>query len=678
MTQAALPGVSPALPCVRIPVSAPWVPESVRERVRELGRVEHESGFSRPERKILRKRPKIPISKWAERHRWVRVSSRPGQWSNTTTPYLAGVMDAIGFVSVRDVTICATPQTGKTEAAIYNPLGYMVDRAPGPALVVFADEQTARDELDERIKTMFADSPRLRQYQSAAVRDTTTLRLSLQHMVIHMAWATSVARLATKPKRYVFFDEVDKYPESLKKETDPINLGTLRTRTYPDDKKVIKLSTPTWEHGPIWQSLLSAQVNFHYHVKCPDCLQLQLMQFGERESSGGIKWPADERDPATIETDRLAWYQCPHCGSRWDDGMRDKAVRMGQWVEAISGRELTAELQLTRPSRIGFHIPAWLSSFVSLSECAGTFLRSTKSHEALRNFLNSIKAEPWMEFEVQREEDQILALRDERPRGLVPTDADILLAGVDTQDDGFFYEIRAFAFGWSEESWQIREGFLAVDWSRTDSEYERQYPYHPAFDALRQVLFDDVYQDANGRELSVRHAAIDAMGHHTKEVYDFCRVHRGRVIPIRGGRGRLAQPRKFSKIDTYPGTSKSIPGGVQVLNLDVNHYKDNLSGKLEIARTDPGAWRMHSETTRDWAAQMCAEYLDSEKTGLWVCPSHKANHAWDCSVYVLALADLVGVKHGQRTGDRRQKTEASKKKEQPENPFTFGYNPFAR
>jgi phage terminase large subunit GpA-like protein len=664
LTQVALPGIAPALPCVSVPVSAPWLPESVRQKVLEQGRVEHETGFSKAERKILRKRPKIPISQWAERHRWVRVSSRAGQWSNATTPYLAGVMDAIGFASVRDVTICATPQTGKTEA-VYNCLGYMVDRDPGPALAVFADEQTAKDELDERIKPMFQDSPRLRQYQTAAARDMTTLRMSLQHMVVHMAWATSVARLATKPKRYVIFDEVDKYPESLKKETDPINLGTLRTRTYPDDKKIIKLSTPTWEHGPIWQSMLSAQAVFRYYVKCPDCMHMQLMQFGERESTGGIKWPDDQRDPNVIEADRLAWYQCPHCGSCWDDARRDRAVRMGTWMEATSGRELMAELQLSRPARIGLHIPAWLSSFVSLSECAGTFLRSTKSHEALRNFLNSIKAEPWMEYEVQREEDQILALADERPRGLVPAEADVLLAGVDTQDNGFWYEIRAFSFGWAEDSWQIREGFLAVDWSRTEGGGERQYPYHPAFDALRQVLFEDAYQDAQGRELSVQCAAIDAMGHHTKEVYDFCRVHRGKIIPIRGGKGRLAQPRKFSKIDTYPGTSRPIPGGVQVLNLDVNHYKDNLSAKLEIAQTDPGAWRMHSEVSADWARQLCAEYLDSDKTGLWICPSHKANHAWDVSVYVLALADLVGIKHMRKDGSRPANNDKPKSTDKP-------------
>jgi len=677
--QATLPSIDASAGTrVRIRADAPWVPESVRERVRSEGAVAHRSGFSKAERRILRKRPRIPVSQWAEQHRWVRVSSRAGQWSNAVTPYLAGVMDAIGHPSVRDVTICAAPQTGKTEAT-YNALGYWIDRDPGPALVVFADEQTSRDEHEERIKPMLEDSPRLRQYKTAAARDTTTLKASLQHMVLHLAWATSVARLATKPKRYVIFDEVDKYPEGFKRETDPINLGVLRTRTYRDERKIARLSTPTWAEGPIWTSLQQCQAVFHYHVRCPHCRVLQQMVFGERDSAGGIKWPEDQRDPNIIEAERLAWYECPHCGGAWDDAARDRSVRLGEWREANTGRELSRELEASRPARIGFHLPAWLSSFVSLSECAASFLRGQESKSALRDFMNAICAEPWVEYEAERSEDQVLALCDERPRGQVPEEADVLLAAVDTQDNGFWYEIRAFAAGPLLESWQVREGFVAADWSKVDpAELSgRSWPYHPAFDALRQILWEDEYRDASGRTRQVLFCGIDAMGHHTSEVYDFCRAHKGKIAPLQGKPNRQNTPRKWSKIDTYPGSNRNIPGGVQLLQLDVNSFKDELSGKLQVAAMDPGAWHMHSETSRDWARQLCSEYID-EKSGRWVCASGRANHAWDCSVYVLALAEELGVRHmrresGQQERPRGQQRGAERRRP---NPYTHGQNPF--
>jgi len=634
------------IPAITLTHTPTWLPETIRARVQAGERVVHSTGFSMPERRVLRKRKKLPISKWAEQHRWVRISSREGQWQNSTTPYLAGIMDAAGLPFVRDVTVCAAPQTGKTEMG-YNCLASWIDQDPGPAMIVYADEQTAKDELNERIEPMVNDSPRLSQYKTPAARDMSQQRLALQHMVIHMAWATSVARLATKPKRYVIFDEVDKYPASLKKETDPISLGVKRTRTYPDDRKIIKISSPTWEAGPIWQSMNAAQRTFHYYVRCPDCSHMQVMVFGTKEGRGGVKWPPDERDPATIETMRLAWYQCESCSAVWDDPRRDQAVYLGQWRCTQSGRKLMDELQLSRPSRIGFHIPAWLSTFVSLSECAGAFLRGQASKTLLRDFMNAYAAEPWLEWEVERKEDTILALRDARPRGTVPQDAEIscLTAAIDTQDDGFWYEIRAWGVDHAMESWQIREGFIPALWHKVDPESlkSRSWAYHPAFDPIREIIFEKVYLDADGREYSVILAGIDAMGHKTSEVYDFCRAHRGKIFPIQGMRNRSNRPYKYSKLDTYPGTNRPIPGGLSLLQLDVNHYKDELSGRLQVAAMDPGAWHLHAETTRDWAQQLCAEVLD-EKSGRWECPPKRDNHGWDCSVYNLALADIIGVR----------------------------------
>jgi phage terminase large subunit GpA-like protein len=220
----------------------------------------------------------------------------------------------------------------------------------------------------------------------------------------------------------------------------------------------------------------------------------------------------------------------------------------------------------------------------------------------------------------------------------------VLLAGIDTQDAGWWYEIRAFARGPLLESWQIREGFVPADWAVVprDALEGRPWRYHPVFDALREILFETEYADANGETYPVRMAVIDAMGHHATAVYDFCRGHRGRISPLQGMPGRSNTRRKWSKLDTYPGGNKPIPGGVQLFQVDVNAIKDDLSSKLQISAMDPGAWHFHAETSRDWARQMCAEYLD-EKTNRWTCPGHKDNHAWDCSVYALALAEELGL-----------------------------------
>ena len=80
------------------------------------------------------------------------------------------------------------------------------------------------------------------------------------------------------------------------------------------------------------------------------------------------------------------------------------------------------------------------------------------------------------------------------------------------------------------------------------------------------------------------------------------------------------------------------------MRADVNYFKNILSSKLEIAPADPGAWHFSAEISAAWVRMRTVEHID-EKTGLWVCPDGKANHAWDCSVYALVAAEVLGVRY---------------------------------
>jgi phage terminase large subunit GpA-like protein len=248
--------------------------------------------------------------------------------------------------------------------------------------------------------------------------------------------------------------------------------------------------------------------------------------------------------------------------------------------------------------------------------------------------MNGYLAEPWIAWEEEREENDLLQLADDRPRGLVPgpDKAAALTCGVDTQKDGFWFEIRAWGFGAELTSWQVREGFVS------------------GFEALERILFEDVYSDARGNEYAVRRACIDSGGHRTAEVYEFARKHRGRVIPIKGEQ-RMARPHVFTVIDTYPGRRKPIPGGLKLLRVDTTFYKDALDARLRTAAADPGAWLFHGEVSTDWLRQMCAEYRDD--SGVWRVIGSRPNHAWDVSVYNLVAAELAGVKYIRREPAKR-------------------------
>ncbi|MCX7958834.1 MAG: phage terminase large subunit family protein, partial [Deltaproteobacteria bacterium] len=46
--------------------------------------------------------------------------------------------------------------------------------------------------------------------------------------------------------------------------------------------------------------------------------------------------------------------------------------------------------------KIGFHLPAWLSPWLTWGDCAAEFLRSIETPERMMNFVNSWKAEVWV------------------------------------------------------------------------------------------------------------------------------------------------------------------------------------------------------------------------------------------------------------------------------------------
>lgn len=585
------------------------------------------SAFKRP--------PMLAPSDWAAKHRINDDSGqRPGPWRNDYARHLCGPMDVFSLPFIREIVIVAPPQTGKTEI-MFNQLASVIDQRPGPALLVYDQQDAARLMCTTRVKNMINLSPRLVKYTTGKPDDFGNYLIKLRNMRLHFAWSTSVSTLANKPIKWLFLDEVEKYEATGKREAGPVALARKRTRSFEETAKTVLGSSPGLEDGEITVAYNRVQARFEYAVRCVDCGGLHVMFFSQDRSRGerqcGVIWPEDERDPEVITAQKLARYVCPDCGSVWDDYKRNLAVRAGHWRELESKLELMAYCERHRPRSVGFHYSTLIAPQVSLSETAAKFVLSMQELklgriDAFKDWLNGYMAEVWREDHSPRKVDEILALRDERPAGIVPDGRKVaaLLAQVDTQDDGFYYEIRAWGYGQEMESWEVRSGFVE------------------SFDALDEVLWIP-YADAHGVRHYVELAVIDSQGHRTREVYEWSIRHRGKVIPLKGEQS-MKEPYKFSdKVEFWPGTNQRIPGGLRLLLVNTKYYKDALHTKLQIPGCDPGAWHYNSAYTEAQARQMCVEYVDAR--GIWVCPKGSPNHYWDVSVYGYCLADHRGVRY---------------------------------
>ncbi|MDR2821201.1 MAG: phage terminase large subunit family protein [Desulfovibrio sp.] len=618
----------------------------VRVLVAERGSLGWKWMWKTGERAIFRRRAPVPVSRWAERHRVVHLSSRPGPWLNAVTPYIAGVMDASFFPTVQSTSLMKCPQSGGTEA-VHNCVAYAIDRAPGPVLYVYPDEPTARENAKDRIIPMIRSSRRLSEYLTGMSDDLATLRINLAHITIYMGWSGSAMRLGNKPIRYLVLDELDKFQNS-KREAASEDLAEKRVITWGRRARIWKISTPTVVDGPIHTAFQKAEARFHFMVICPSCNRELLMSFEQ------IKWDDSVNDPVAIRSKRLAWYECQHCQAKWSDVDRDMAARGGLWREENSGLSMYEALEKFKPISIAFHIPAWLSPFVPLSDVAARALEyeTTKDMAVYKDLQNNFKAEPWEEQYEKRSEDIILSLCDDRPRGHVPGSvggkerAACLLAGVDTQLRYFRYVIRAFGFGEDGESWLVQEGVA------------------PSLRALDELFWRSQYTDTDGKAYMVRGVIIDAMGdpQRTAQVYAWAAKNRGRVFPSQGVHAPSV-PVGYAPQEYFPGPKGErikIPGGILLHKVDTTLFKGTLANKLAINKDDPGAFHLHANddgALGAYAKEMVAEVWNTEKA-LWDNPHSRPNHAWDCEYLLQALYWMLGVSRVKRPGEIKAKQTA--------------------
>lgn len=554
---------------------------------------------------------KMTVSEWADRFRRldVKTSAEPGQWSTSRTPYLKGIMDAFTDPCVDDITVMAASQVGKTEA-MYNMLGFIIDQDPGPTLMVSPRADDAKSISYNRIKPMILASPALSRYIPVNSDDITKLEYHFDRMILYFAGSNSPADLASRPIRYLFLDEVDKYPKFSGREADPIKLATERQKTFWN-KKTIKVSTPTTRAGYIFREYSKSDQR-RFYVPCPHCGKRQVFVFGQ------IRWPKEESSPEKIKNDKLAWYECAHCKKRIDDIHKQKMMLDGRWKSEKSEHNRNR----------GFWVSSLYSPWLTWSDIASEFLRSKDYVELLMNFVNSWLAEVWEEKIEETTVDKIRNLARDYDQGIVPDDALVLTAGVDVQKDHFYYVIRGW--GYHEESWLVRADRV-----------ER-------WDDIIDVLFNTEYHRASSAEtLSVYMACVDS-GFRTDEVYYFCRQWPDKTKAIKGlediSGGRFY---RANKIDINSRTGTVIPRGLVLWNLNVTQYKDKLN-RL-VASQNPCKWHIFRNPGDDYLAQFTSEHkvlIRNRTTGkakeVWQKKREAtANHYLDAEVYALAAADII-------------------------------------
>lgn len=460
------------------------------------------------------------VSDWADENRILvsESSSATGPWRTDTAPYQREIMDSFTQPGIWKIAIKASSQVGKSELVL-NMMGRAIALEPGPMLYVQPTDDMAEDYSKRRIAPMIAACPALKSRVYAAkgrdAGNTITMK-TFPGGSLALTGANSPSELASRPIRYLFLDETDRFPKSAGTEGKPIELAERRTETFRHNRKVVATSSPGIKGASNIEDMYQEGTQEEWHTQCPHCGEWSFIRFDhilfEKEQRGERSWKVWD----------VRW-QCPRC--RAETGEHETKRCPAKWV-ARNPKALEDGVR-------SFWLNAFMSPWSDWREICQKFLMAKDDPEELKVIKNTIFAELW-EINEKSGVPETLYARREHYDAEVPTGVLVLTMGIDTQDNRLEYEV----VGWNrhEESWGINRGVIP---GRPDS---------PGVWAEVDALLDKEWQMANGMKMRILATFIDSGGHFTETIYRECakRMNR-RIWPIKGEGGEKPYVRPMKK-----------------------------------------------------------------------------------------------------------------------------------
>ena len=543
----------------------------------------------------LTPKPKLSVSEWADRYRWLSsmASPEPGRWATARTPYLREIMDCFGQdVPTEWIIFRSGTQVGKSEA-LNNVLGYYMHWAPRPIVMVQPTDEALEDYSSQRVDDFIKSSPVLRKLvggqhtkdaDGRKGKDAIAAKAFPGGMLFILP-ATSKPKLASKPAGVVVFDELNRAPRELAGEGSPVSIVEHRTQNYTD-RKLAVVSTPTDEGDSPIDDWFDAGTKEFFEVPCPECGTFQALNFRKVAGiPGGVVWP--DGKPAE------ACYECAHCSAWIGHHHKEAMLAAGVWVA-------TAEPKI--PSARSFHINALYSPWVTWGKLATKFVLAKDDPVKLRDFTTLDLAEAWRHGSGEAYDEHELAARAEDGWGAgqpveVPDWVQVLTAFTDVQDD----RLEVSVWGWDAEE----HGCLIGHWVLWgDSPAKGAAVWGEA-----AALLTSGFRTSAGL-LEVSAGGIDSgAGSHSDTVYWAVRAYglqKRRIFATKGlsSRNGISDARPI-----WPQTVARKKGTATVVPLNVALAKLQLH--LRMAR--PGFIRFPKATTpplpAGWYSQLCAEEL---------------------------------------------------------------------
>lgn len=519
-------------------------------------------------------------------------------------------MDCLSVHSpVDEIVIMKSSQVGVTELTI-NWLGYIMEHAPAPAMVLMPTLDNRDSWKAQKLNPLLTDTPAVRDLLGGVrSRDAANRQdmIDFPGGILFLAGGNSPNSYAQKSARYLVMDDLDRFPEEIGDEGDPVSLARGRLKAFARSKLLL-ISTPTVKGASLIEREYELTDQRRYHVPCPACGEFQE-----------LKWSNLHYSKPVITR---AWYECEHCGHAIEEHHKPAMLAAGRWVA-----------EHPEVKRRGYHIsalyapvglgPSWLA-------LAHEWIIANQDKAALKTFLNTHLGQTWRdETSTVTAHELETRMEDVAPRA-IPVGCLALTAGIDTQDK--WLAVKLLGWGahhhWVVEYHEIRgDTMLDETWDRLE-----EYLNTPLTNAF-------------GKPIRIRAAGVDSRGHRGEQVRKFVsrRTLKLPVYSVQGSTTRINRP--ISLTPSYPDKTwkgKTVRGGYGVWNVGTEYCKDYLLGHLVTDADRPPEARMIrfcNGLDTAYFNGLLSEYKDPvkkryvQKKGA----QHKRNEPLDTLVYAWAI-----------------------------------------
>lgn len=552
----------------------------------------------------------LSVSQWADDHRIVsgKQSAERGRWVTDRNPELREIMDCFSMNSrVRDVTVMKSSQRGVSEAVV-NTLGYVMDHAPAPAMVLMPTLESRDSWKVQKLNPLLSETPAIRDLLGGVrARDAANRQdlIDFPGGVLFLAGGNSANSYAQKSVALIILDDLDRFPAEIGEEGDVITLAEGRTKAFPRGRRGY-ISTPTVEGGLIHTQWLASDQR-EWYMPCPHCDEYQVLEWGGPDVPHGMKW-------RTLPTGAVSdvRYVCRHCGAEIGEHMKPRMIARGRWIakhpERIThrGYHMTA---LTAPIGLG---PGW-------AELVASWRAAQADTGKLRAWINTNLGQPWKEQGEETDPNLLMNRMERYPDPLPPVVSSV---GIDVQKGRI--EVSQYGFAAGEETWAQRHLIIEGD-----------------------TMGDEVWDDLGDAldALSPDTGAIDS-GYATDQVLAFAKS-RPWLFVIKGIEGR-GKPLVEDDLARRQRLRKRRKKGFSPFLVSDEAAKALLAQRLKLERGNDGhAWPGYihfpagvADFDDEFFAQLTSNRLEEKKlrgkrTFEWK-QTRVRNEAYDCWKYAQA------------------------------------------